>query len=67
MNNFGSTNAAAGNADLTNIATNPYARDRSLDRGVGDYGDRNKAKDMSMNTNARAEKDVLDNFMSLPK
>lgn len=66
MNGFGSTNAAAGNADLTNIASsNPYARDRSLDRGAGDYGDRNKVKDMSMNN--RAEKDVLDNFMSLPK
>lgn len=58
MNNFSATNTAAGNADLTNIATNQYVRDRSLERN---------AKDMSSNIRESQEKDVLDNFMSLPK
>lgn len=59
MNNFSATNTAAGNADLTNIATNNYARDRSLDRN---------AKDMpAVPLRESHEKDVLDNFMSLPK
>ena len=45
-NNFSSNNAPASNNDLTNLAQNPYARDRSADRADFDYEDRAMNKDM---------------------
>ena len=68
--NFSGANAAAGNGDLANLAPKPYARDRSADRAQFDFGDRSLGKDTQQGAprvNQSHEKDVLDNFMSLPK
>jgi hypothetical protein len=65
LNNFG---AGAGGTDATKLTVSPNKRDRSADRDHFEFVDRALVKDMSRtNANKNTEKDVLDNFMSLPE
>jgi len=66
------------NNETANMSASPNKRDRSVEQENFEFADRALVKDMSRtnaagNTNAStaaaaaAEKDVLDNFMSLPE
>ena len=56
--------------DLPNVGQNLYGRDRSDAGAEFEFGERQMNKDMpavGMVKNEDHTKDVLDNFMSLPK
>ena len=67
MNNFAAGTAASANEEKK-IGASPNKRDRSGEREHFEFADRALVKDMSRaNAKKNTEKDVLDNFMSLPE